>query len=333
MVISLEYGRLRHSNSGYNSFHDIGSSRRQRSRALISSSALEEAADERPDGVNRSRMDSRSSEMVYNSSESRPARREVKSRHHRPPPPPTVSRNYEPSRVHGNSSHGCLANHLERPHIADGQLPISEQIQRLSSESSTDISSHRNNVQQRMLGTYLEQGIKNNSLHEVAMHARERLHERFRAASLLNNRMRRTTSTALRGVNHALSEEYVSLSGTDWETDVRNGPASRTGESQEFLQRELSSRSGLRPLALTRPAISSLQREVYVPMSAKNKESGDANFALEQEECPICLELFFAGEQMIKLTCFHRFHIACLTPWLTIHRECPCCRLDILQNQ
>ncbi|KAH9307298.1 hypothetical protein KI387_035209, partial [Taxus chinensis] len=69
----------------------------------------------------------------------------------------------------------------------DHQAPLFDQSPRLGSKSNIDISSHRTGVQHRNLNTFSEQTIKNNSLHGAAMLARDRLHEKFKAASLLSN--------------------------------------------------------------------------------------------------------------------------------------------------
>ena len=48
-------------------------------------------------------------------------------------------------------------------------------------------------------------------------------------------------------------------------------------------------------------------------------------------ECAICLRAFEAGEALTKLPCneAHRFHSACLRPWLERHGSCPMCRAHL----
>ncbi|XP_057871561.1 probable E3 ubiquitin-protein ligase RHY1A isoform X2 [Cryptomeria japonica] len=181
------------------------------------------------------------------------------------------------------------------PKDEDHQVLLSEQRPRLGSESNVDISSHGNGVQLKNLLTFSEQAIKNNNMHGAAMCARDRLHQKFKAASLLDNRMQGTSSTGFRVENYARSDKYGSLSGIEWENYVRHWLAS-------ILQSE--------SLAI-------------------NEKSEHENLELEKEECPICLDSFLPREQKIKLPCSHRFHIACLTPWLLIHRDCPYCRANV----
>ncbi|GJN28315.1 hypothetical protein PR202_gb16424 [Eleusine coracana subsp. coracana] len=43
-------------------------------------------------------------------------------------------------------------------------------------------------------------------------------------------------------------------------------------------------------------------------------------------ECPVCLEEFTSGDDLIVMPCKHRFHERCMVKWLGISRLCPCCR-------
>ena len=45
--------------------------------------------------------------------------------------------------------------------------------------------------------------------------------------------------------------------------------------------------------------------------------------------CPICTETFEANEIAKKLPCQHKFHEACVTPWLKKHCTCPLCRHEL----
>jgi hypothetical protein len=44
----------------------------------------------------------------------------------------------------------------------------------------------------------------------------------------------------------------------------------------------------------------------------------------EEDECSICMEP--ARDNAVLTRCNHRFHGACVTPWLNSHRTCPMCR-------
>lgn len=44
-------------------------------------------------------------------------------------------------------------------------------------------------------------------------------------------------------------------------------------------------------------------------------------------ECPVCLSVFVAGEEIRQLNaCKHMFHVKCIDVWLGSHSTCPVCR-------
>ncbi|CAL5209645.1 unnamed protein product [Lathyrus oleraceus] len=49
-------------------------------------------------------------------------------------------------------------------------------------------------------------------------------------------------------------------------------------------------------------------------------------FKKERNVCAVCLEDFHQNEEIMNLSCSHKYHSACLLPWLERHPHCPCCR-------
>lgn len=49
-------------------------------------------------------------------------------------------------------------------------------------------------------------------------------------------------------------------------------------------------------------------------------------FRKERKVCAVCLEDFQQDEQVMNLSCSHKYHSACLLPWLASHPHCPYCR-------
>ncbi|KAK9288564.1 hypothetical protein L1049_017023 [Liquidambar formosana] len=45
--------------------------------------------------------------------------------------------------------------------------------------------------------------------------------------------------------------------------------------------------------------------------------------------CAVCLEDFGAEEQVMDLSCSHKYHSKCLLPWLAAHPHCPYCRRPV----
>jgi len=53
----------------------------------------------------------------------------------------------------------------------------------------------------------------------------------------------------------------------------------------------------------------------------------------QHRSCSICTENFVSGELASQLrSCHHRFHTACLEPWLRLHQTCPTCPATIRPN-
>jgi hypothetical protein len=55
---------------------------------------------------------------------------------------------------------------------------------------------------------------------------------------------------------------------------------------------------------------------------------GESRGGVECSACCVCLEDFLDGEAVRKLECCHRFHVACIDPWLASNRACPICKAD-----
>lgn len=51
--------------------------------------------------------------------------------------------------------------------------------------------------------------------------------------------------------------------------------------------------------------------------------------SLEFQECPICLDLFFQGDEVRILSCKHCFHKNCIDSWLVNLLKCPLCRNSV----
>jgi E3 ubiquitin-protein ligase RNF115/126 len=67
------------------------------------------------------------------------------------------------------------------------------------------------------------------------------------------------------------------------------------------------------------------------PPAAKEFVSGLAPVAWKpgataEDTCLICLDSLEIGTDVFILPCRHGFHPDCLSPWLKMHSECPCCR-------
>jgi hypothetical protein len=70
-----------------------------------------------------------------------------------------------------------------------------------------------------------------------------------------------------------------------------------------------------------------LQKEINALPTEKVSKRAAATSSLGK--CPICLEMYAAGETLRRLSCKHCFHKGCLDKWLRAKAECPICRLKI----
>ena len=71
------------------------------------------------------------------------------------------------------------------------------------------------------------------------------------------------------------------------------------------------------------------------PISSHNDDNLMAIMSEDNNECPICLEVFEEGQDSsmsIKQTCHHIFHAECLELWLMKHNDCPCCRVIFIDE-
>lgn len=50
----------------------------------------------------------------------------------------------------------------------------------------------------------------------------------------------------------------------------------------------------------------------------------------EQDECPICKEMYQEEEVIKELHCGHIYHTECIERWLELEKKCPCCNTEII---
>ncbi|CAL9056097.1 probable E3 ubiquitin-protein ligase RHY1A [Musa acuminata AAA Group] len=146
---------------------------------------------------------------------------------------------------------------------------------------------------------------RNDQLPGVVLQARARLQERLRGVSLLES-----------STNEIAVGDELRLIDIG-ELDTENRREWLTAETDEDV------RYFNKPPGLSSEAFCSLQLEVF-------QDREDVNdVARAFLECSICLEKFLEGDEMIRLSCGHRFHPACLEPWVKTCGDCPYCRTRI----
>lgn len=163
--------------------------------------------------------------------------------------------------------------------------------------------------------------------------ARARLLERLRGVSLsANRRSGQISSGGYRGEN-IFGDELRLVDAGDWGAETSTGssiggsPFSELTSQVDRLQL-MQEAKRKKPPGLTKEALDCLHLEVF----------GDYEIGFEAElpkaslDCSICLESFVDRDELIRLPCQHRFHSACLDPWVRSCGDCPYCRRDIVVN-
>ena len=49
----------------------------------------------------------------------------------------------------------------------------------------------------------------------------------------------------------------------------------------------------------------------------------------EDKQCMICLENYKIGDDIMTITCMHRYHRTCVAPWIASSPTCPVCKADV----
>ncbi|GMI88286.1 hypothetical protein like AT1G49850 [Hibiscus trionum] len=147
--------------------------------------------------------------------------------------------------------------------------------------------------------------------------ARARLLERLRGVSVSENRRSSRTPP------NAYHREYVSdddlRTVSEFSTGLEARSSPLTSETERF---QLLHETSKKPPGLTQEAVDCLPLEVFSSQEVdlERKTSRD---------CSICLESFGEEDVLTRLPCGHRFHFACLGPWVRTCGDCPYCRRSI----
>ncbi|CAI8604843.1 unnamed protein product [Vicia faba] len=141
--------------------------------------------------------------------------------------------------------------------------------------------------------------------------ARERLLQRLRGEPVDRNRQYNRDPTDEEDQESELSSEIPT------EDSLVTDLTSQMARFQ-FLQE-----TSTKPAGLTQEALDCLHHEVF---SSSNTESESRIL----QDCGICLESFTDGDRLIHLQCGHKFHSACLDPWIRSCGDCPYCRRCIV---
>lgn len=72
------------------------------------------------------------------------------------------------------------------------------------------------------------------------------------------------------------------------------------------------------PKGMNLQQIAQIATSIYEPSSSN-----------EAIQCSICLANYELNDVLKSLPCMHRFHSACIDPWLSLNNSCPVCRSSL----
>ncbi|KAF5733191.1 hypothetical protein HS088_TW17G00731 [Tripterygium wilfordii] len=213
--------------------------------------------------------------------------------------------------------HGCPRGSLsERTSIR-----FDQDISQFPSTNSVNIHNLSSTNRPRLSG--------NDRLPGAVLLARARLLERLRGVSVSGNRRSSRASSDVSRREHMFGDELRLVGVGDWGTET-GSPARGPPSSDLTFQAERFPFSGesyqKKPPGLSSDAMDCLDVEIFNSLEKEvEREASRASW-----DCSICLESFMEGDELIRLPCGHRFHSACLDPWVRTCGDCPYCRRDIV---
>lgn len=142
--------------------------------------------------------------------------------------------------------------------------------------------------------------------------ARERLLQRLRGDPVDRNRQNDRDS---------VDEDQES----ELSSEVPTEESLITDLTSQMARFQLLHEQTRKPPGLTQEALNCLHLEVFSSIDTESESK-------VLQDCGICLESFVDGDKLIHLQCGHKFHSACLDPWIRSCGDCPYCRRCIVVN-
>ena len=107
----------------------------------------------------------------------------------------------------------------------------------------------------------------------------------------------------------------------------------REEEERQIKQAEEASKRGEKPRPMPKkPRGDGKQDPMDVfPVFPYHQTASDRTKPADDPSlsCPICMCAYEEGEDIMMLTCMHRFHASCAADWVRKHPTCPNCNMDI----
>ena len=135
----------------------------------------------------------------------------------------------------------------------------------------------------------------------------------------------RTPPSAYRR-EYLLGDDFRLVDAGDWGSEISTGQSAGSSLTSQTERYQLLQETNKKPPGLTKEALDSLPLEVF----SSEEVDVERKLSRESRDCSICLDSFRDEDVLTRLPCGHRFHLACLDPWVRTCGDCPYCRRSIL---
>lgn len=242
---------------------------------------------------------------------------------------------------HAFRRHHCISHAYHHRHDFDASDPPRRSPQprphaerasvRPEQSTSQFVSSNSANTE-NLSSTSRPRSIENDRLPGTVLLARARLLERLRGEPLSRNRgvLLSGRLSAYRTAEFILEDDLRGLvDDQDWGTRMSAGQSSGgstiTNLNSRTERLQLLEEPKKKPPGLNQEALDCLHLEVF-------SSTVEGVVSRASQDCSICLETFVEGDELTRLPCGHRFHSACLDPWVRTCGDCPYCRRSIVTS-
>ncbi|XWS39889.1 hypothetical protein CRYUN_Cryun18bG0093200 [Craigia yunnanensis] len=260
-----------------------------------------------------------------------------RSRVGRPDPDPgigsSIDRNHNRRHYlsHYNHRHdldGC--DHLRRsPHVrhSSSRAPALSEGASMRFDQDTRQSVSTNGLNVDGVSSSNRHSLSSNErLPGAVLLARARLLERLRGVSVSENRRSSRAPPSAYRREYLLADDFRLVDAVDWGSEISTGRSAGSSLTSQTENYQLLQETNKKPPGLTKEALDSLPLEVF----SSEEVDVERKLSRESRDCSICLDSFRDEDVLTRLPCGHRFHLACLDPWVRTCGDCPYCRRSIL---
>ncbi|KAF5448245.1 hypothetical protein F2P56_028799 [Juglans regia] len=229
---------------------------------------------------------------------------------------------HQPDHHHRRDLDGC------NPPRRSSHVSHHERASVRSDRSTSQFVASNNSNTENLSSRSRPRLTENDRLPGAVLLARARLLQRLRGEPLSGNRESSRPPSYINRTEIMFEDDIRGLvdvgdMGNRTSTGQSVGSSTITDLSSRIERLQLLQEPKKKPPGLTQEALDCLRMEVY-------SSTVEGVVSRGSQDCSICLETFLEGDDLIHLPCGHKFHSACLDPWVRTCGDCPYCRRDIV---